>query len=248
MADPQQKLVKVDDDVVAFPSSMPDSHIGIALRNFRAQKKAKSLTTEQSEHERQLKPAQPLSSAIPTLPAWSTKPLVPGTDTSTPSGRLAAEASESFRESHPIAGGVTKGVSNFAEGLSSPLSVGLMLTAPQSKLLSAYFAYQAGKGAYKDAQEAQKAYSEGRNQDAAQYLTQAILGAGVAVAAGTHASYDAIRSPIAQSLADSLKTDIKAQKIRIFSIESLRIQRHLMRCVLGFQGAPQSRSRLFGMR
>ena len=64
MADPQQKLVKVDDSIVAFPQSMPDEHIAIAIKNFRAKKKPQ-LATDESEHARPLKPAQPLSSAIP---------------------------------------------------------------------------------------------------------------------------------------------------------------------------------------
>ena len=49
MADPKHKLVKVDDDIVAFPGSMEDEHISNAIKSFRA-KKNPSLTTEESEH------------------------------------------------------------------------------------------------------------------------------------------------------------------------------------------------------
>ena len=219
MADPQQKLVKVDDSIVAFPQSMPDEHIAIAIKNFRAKKKP---TTEASEHERQLKPAQPLSSAIPELPDWANTPLLTGNYDETPEAQAkTAKSQAAFSAAHPTVAAALKkgdnpyvlgsleGADQFVRGLSTPANLGLMVTAPESKLLSAYFAIQAGRGAYKDAGEAAKAYKEGRNQDAARYLTQAVLGAGTAAVAGTHASYDAIRSPIVQSLADSLKTDIK---------------------------------------
>ena len=77
MADPKQKLVKVDDGIVAFPGDLPDEHVVNAIKLFRAKKKVAPLQTEESEHARQLKPAQPLDSAIPTLPKWANTPLAP---------------------------------------------------------------------------------------------------------------------------------------------------------------------------
>ena len=169
MADPQNKLVQVNGlGLVEFPGSMPDEHVSIAIRNFRAKKKADTLQTESSERQRQLKPAQPLSSAIPKLPEWANTPLVSGPDQpsveaispdttqeQSANARLqkAVHPAASWLAAHPkakatadVAAGTAQGVGNFAKGMTSPANIALMLTAPQSKLLSAYFAIQAAKG------------------------------------------------------------------------------------------------------
>ena len=39
MADPKQKLVKVDDGIVAFPGDLPDEHVVNAIKLFRAKQK-----------------------------------------------------------------------------------------------------------------------------------------------------------------------------------------------------------------
>ena len=40
MPDPSKKLVKVDDDVIAFPDSLEDGHVANAIKLFRAKKTA----------------------------------------------------------------------------------------------------------------------------------------------------------------------------------------------------------------
>jgi hypothetical protein len=62
MADPQ-KLVKVDDAIVSFPGDMEDTGVANAIKVFRARKKFAPIQTEESEHARQLKPSNPISSA-----------------------------------------------------------------------------------------------------------------------------------------------------------------------------------------
>lgn len=223
MPDPQQKLVQVNGlGVIAFPTSMPEERIaehisalkkrGLGTREkavptvgaLRAQAQARfgASMTEESEHARQLKPAQPLGTVFPKLPAWMTRPLVSDKDLQeTP--EAAAETARSqaaFKAQHPkIAGafeagdnpitlGALEGVENFTRSMTSPAGIGLAVAAPESKLLSALFTVQALRGSYKDVNAARQAYLEGNNREAAQLATQALLGAGVAAAAGTHAA------------------------------------------------------------
>ena len=63
MPDPKQKIVRVDDNtVVAFPDAMPDEHVALAIKSFRAKKqKPSGIATEESEHKRQLKEAPRLN-------------------------------------------------------------------------------------------------------------------------------------------------------------------------------------------
>jgi hypothetical protein len=209
MPDPQQKLVKVGDDVIAFPYVMPDDTISSIIREHKSHTHTSSpkftaKTTEESEHQRQLKPAQPLSTAIPTLPDWAKRPLIQGMSTdeqiewAKKNNRPDAveyltklkKANERFQAKHPIATGVASGVGNFAESMTSPENLALMVAAPESKLLSALFATQAMRGSYKSVQEAQKAYEQGNNQEATEKVTEALLGLGVAGLAGTHAVRD----------------------------------------------------------
>jgi hypothetical protein len=209
-----QKVVDVPDvGVVAFPGDMEDDHISNAIKSFRA-KKNPSLTTEESEHSRQLKPAKPLDTAIPHLPEWANTPLEPkvkaGVDTVTralwPAGtanydKLTAQAQadkQRFMGKHPIAGGVFEGVNETAEGLTSPANLALMIAAPESKIMSGLFAIQALHGSYKDIEEARKAYREGRNAEASKYATQAVLNLGIAGLAGAHAIKD-VPSPVTEN-------------------------------------------------
>jgi hypothetical protein len=219
MPDPKQKLVKVGDDIVAFPGDMEDDHISNAIKSFRA-KKNPSLTTEESEHSRQLKPAKPLDTAIPHLPEWANTPLEPkvkaGVDTVTralwPAGtanydKLTAQAQadkQRFMGKHPIAGGVFEGVNETAEGLTSPSNLALMIAAPESKIMSGLFAIQALHGSYKDIEEARKAYREGRNAEASKYATQAVLNLGIAGLAGHHAVKDI---PVPEGVKDFVKSE-----------------------------------------
>ncbi|HEX5426653.1 MAG TPA: hypothetical protein VFW94_24285 [Candidatus Acidoferrales bacterium] len=61
------------------------------------------------------------------------------------------------------------------------------MTAPESKLMSAFFAAQALHGSYKDAKAAEDAYRSGNNEEATRYATESILGGAMGVAAGAHA-------------------------------------------------------------
>jgi hypothetical protein len=53
------------------------------------------------------------------------------------------ESVRKFDEAFPVMGGAMQGAHDFAQGLLTPANILLMLTAPQSKLLSAYFAAHA---------------------------------------------------------------------------------------------------------
>ncbi len=61
MPDPKQKLVKVDDDIIAFPDHLEDEHVSRLIKSFREKKnQATELpSNEQSEHARQLHPERP---------------------------------------------------------------------------------------------------------------------------------------------------------------------------------------------
>jgi len=208
MAEPKRKLVKVDDSIIAFPDAMPDEHVARAIKSFRAKKKPQPLATEESEHARQLKPAQPLSTAIPSLPQWANTSVLSGLtfdaqiERAEKSGHteqaewlrkqkaLQDKAYQKNIEKHPIATGVGEGVGETAEGLTSPANLALMITAPESKIMSGLFAIQALHGSYKDVEEARRAYREGRNAEASKYATQAILNLGIAGLAGHHAVKD----------------------------------------------------------
>ena len=39
MASPQQKLVKVDDNIIAFPGDLEDAHVAKLIKSFRDKKK-----------------------------------------------------------------------------------------------------------------------------------------------------------------------------------------------------------------
>lgn len=187
MADPQAKVVDVPDiGVVAFPGDMEDAHVANFIKLARAKKKM-PVATEESEHARQLKFAQPLDSAIPKLPDWANRPTPFMVD---PERQRHLQEIEKLGENHPVAAGVIKGAGGVAEGLTSPANLALMAGAPQSKVLSSFFAMQAMRGAYKSAQEAQDAYIKGNNQEAAKYATEALLNAGMAGFAGHHAVKD----------------------------------------------------------
>ena len=206
MATPTQKVVKVDDAVIAFPGDMEDEHVARLIKSFREKNKGKRplLTTEESEHARQLSPAQPLSTAIPKLPAWATTPLLNDKDLEeTPQGKaITAKSQEEFTKNHPQISaalakgnnpyvlGALKGTNEFIKSMSSPVNAALMLGAPESKLLSGFFAVQAMRGSFRDAQSAKKAFEGGKNEEATQYLTQALLGAGIGTLAGAHAAKD----------------------------------------------------------
>ena len=216
MPDPKQKLVKVDDGIVAFPGDLPDEHVVNAIKLFRAKKKVAPLQTEESEHARQLKPAQPLDSAIPHLPQWANTPVLSGLtfdaqiQRAEKSGHpeqaewlrkqksLQDKAYQKNIDKHPIATGVGEGVGETAEGLTSPANLALMITAPESKIMSGLFAIQSLHGSYKDVEEARKAYREGRNAEASKYATQAVLNLGVAGLAGAHAIKD-VPSPVTEN-------------------------------------------------
>jgi intein/homing endonuclease/GGDEF domain-containing protein len=144
--------------------------------------RSKGVTTEESEKARQTSAAQPLSSAIPD---WVNQPLLPkveaisneAEDFVTAGGskklrdKQAAKMAE-FDKSHPVQAGVAAGIDKFSESMTTPTNIGLLLAAPESKIMSAYFAFQAAKGAYHNAKDAEKAYREGKNPEAYRHLME----------------------------------------------------------------------------
>ena len=53
--------------------------------------------------------------------------------------------------------------------MTTPLNLGLAIGAPESKLLSAFFAMQAMKGTYRDVKSAAEAYEHGNNAEAVRF-------------------------------------------------------------------------------
>ena len=156
------------------------------------------IATEASEHARQLKAAQPMSSVLPKVPEWATTPIntqVQKFEEAHPNlygldlerQKKQEEIAAQFRAAHPVVGGVVKGANDFAEGMTSPANLALIAAAPESKILSAYFALQALRGSYKDAKSAEEAFRKGNNTEAIEYATKAGLGAATAGLAGAHA-------------------------------------------------------------
>jgi len=231
MAD-SQKIVHVPDvGVIAFPGDLEDEHVKRLIKSFRAKK---TKTTEESEHARQLKPAQPLSSAIPSLPDWANKPLVSDKELEeTPQGQaLTAKSQAEFQTAHPkitaaldkgnnplVLGGL-KGTNEFIKGLTSPANAALMLAAPESKILSGIFATQAMRGSFRNAAEAKKAFDAGKNEEAMNYVTQALLGAGIAGVAGAHAYKglpEGVRTANEEQIPPKVKTKAAQPKPEPFS-------------------------------
>ena len=137
MADPQSKVVEVPDlGVVEFPHWLPDEHVSAVIRNIRAKKKAAPLQTESSEHERQLKPAQPLSTVVDPLVSgfeYATKPLadVPITP---------------YDSKHPVAS-TWQGINNAAQNIEQmPYNFGASVVRGTAGL--ATFPFHALKAAY----------------------------------------------------------------------------------------------------
>jgi hypothetical protein len=155
MPDPKQKLVKVDKDVISFPSTMEDKDISAAIKKHRSKF---PVVTEESEHARQLHPANPLSTAIPHLPKWTQTPLLPYAERAvtavdnatnplnwTAEGRKVkakqdadqAKKLADYDKDHPTQAGIAEGIKGFGESMSTPVNVGLMVAMPESKVLSA---------------------------------------------------------------------------------------------------------------
>lgn len=123
---------------------------------------------------------------LPQLPNWANKPI-PAPGATTPIQKATEQEVGRFRAQHPIIGGVEKGVEQTAEGLRSPANLALLAAAPESKIISAFFAAQASKGAFDSAEQAYQAFREGKNPEAAQYATEAGLSGIVGALAGAHA-------------------------------------------------------------
>jgi 2'-5' RNA ligase len=144
MADPKQKIVQVDDDVVAFPGSMGDEHIATVIKNIRAKKKDLSLTTEKSEHQRQLgnvKTVEPdwdiarqavYKATEPTLPNPNTTPLAPTLSANKDAAWNAAANAAN------VGGNVLKRVARFGFGIADilPQTYGIVknLYSPDEKV------------------------------------------------------------------------------------------------------------------
>lgn len=124
-------------------------------------------------------------------PAWAKKPLAgnaPPNPLTAGMNAIDQQAAQQFRKAHPVAGGVVEGVQDVAQGLSTPENIALMMAAPESKILTGFFATQAAKGSYDSAQAAHDAFVRGDNEEAARYATDAGLNALVAGIAGYHAT------------------------------------------------------------
>ena len=87
---------------------------------------------------------------------------------------------------HPIQAAIGQAGEEFVGGMSSPANLAMMAALPESKLVSAYFATQAAKGSFDNAEQAYQAWRAGKNPEAAKYLTESGLNAVVAGLAGKH--------------------------------------------------------------
>ena len=128
----------------------------------------------------------------PQLPAWVTAPTV------TPERILPGFAArrlranqQQFQQAHPVTAGVLGGITDTLSGLTSPENLALLTAAPEAKPVSAFFAAQAGKGAYQNAEQAYQAWRAGKNPDAAKFLTEAGLNTVIAGLVGHSALHGA---------------------------------------------------------
>jgi len=142
------------------------------------------------------------------LPEWAQKPLASSPEQQDPEAipanpqqeqvanarlRDATQPATAWLAAHPktkatgdILDAVNQGAGQVAAGLTSPANLAMLAVAPESKLISAYFAAQATKGSFDNAEQAYQAWRAGNNPEAAKYLTESGLNAVIAGIAGTH--------------------------------------------------------------
>lgn len=233
MPDQKSKLVKADHiGVISFPHYMSDDDILKAIRGYDAadQKKQTHTTsghvpgkiTEQSEKTRQTKTAQPLSTATKPVTDFLSTPITDyadqidkafnrtlGLPEQNPLVAQNQRAVAQYDKDHPISGGVMQGVNEFAKGLTTPQNIGLLLAAPEWKIISAYFAGHAFYDSQRLAKQAEEAWKKGDKKAAADYATQAMLTAGLGGAAGAHAVAD-VRLPAGKTKPEYLPPEPKA--------------------------------------
>jgi hypothetical protein len=133
--------------------------------------------------------------AMPQLPGWANEPLLKKEQDWESSWNpilkqqrdREAQVSQQFDTAHPIIGGVARGVSDTIQGMTSPANLAMLAAAPESKIISGFFATQAAKGAYDNAEQAYQAWRIGLNGEAAKYLTESGLSAVIAGLAGRSA-------------------------------------------------------------
>ena len=208
---PQPKRVKVDHiGVIEFPHYMSDDKILEAIRSYNApagQKvhttpaHSKGITTEESERARQAKTGpqtaaeawKPISQAINTpIPDYLNNLEtrlrgalgLPQENSIEKQERLAREQ---FDKEHPIAGGAMQGYSDYVKGMLTPKNIGIVMAAPEWKMLSAYFAGSSLVEAQNLAHKAEEEWKKGNKQNAANFATQAILSGLTGGLAGGHA-------------------------------------------------------------
>ena len=90
-----------------------------------------------------------------------------------------------YDQNHPVQAGVNEGIQAWLHGMTTPAQIGALALLPSSRVLSAFFAAQAAKGAYQDSAAAYDAYKKGQNREATRFATEAGLGA-AAAALGAH--------------------------------------------------------------
>lgn len=116
------------------------------------------------------KPETPILPKLEQLDEWALRKVGAGPQLERNKAILLA-----YEANHPYQAKVREGIDEFLNGQSTPSGIALLATAPESKLISAFFAAQAAHGTYKSANEAYQAHLRGDNPEAVKLATEAGL-------------------------------------------------------------------------
>jgi hypothetical protein len=97
-----------------------------------------------------------------------------------------ADQDAQFRQNNPIAAKIQDAVQDFTSGLSRADQVAVIAAIPESKLVSVYFSYQMGTGAYQSGRQTVKDIHQGERAQAAYDATMAVLNTVAGGMAGAH--------------------------------------------------------------
>ena len=206
--------------------SVANSAIGSAIQSTMP-KVAQALHLEPTESE--ASPTyQQNRQAMPQLPAWTQKPLLPYAQRAVaainraadPLSYTAAGRAERAREEaqtaqqlaaydveHPYQAAAAQGVQAFGESMTTPASLAQLAVIPAAKPLLALYALQGAKGTYGTAEQAWEAHKAGNNPEAAKLATEAGLSGVVTALAGKGAldnafPVDTARPTVSEPLAE----------------------------------------------
>lgn len=123
----------------------------------------------------------PLLPKLNELDEWATRKLGGGPALDHQKAVLAL-----YDNNHPYQASVNEAIQDFIAGQTTPANLTLLATAPESKVMTAFFTAQAAKGTYDTAEEAYKAHLKGQNPAALKLATEAGLNGLMGLAGAAH--------------------------------------------------------------